>query len=68
MYLKETPRALVEAGVDALLVNEIALTGPTVAQIARLPYFIISTSVPHHFGWNAYPWYSDTSIRPRGIP
>jgi MGT family glycosyltransferase len=58
MYLKETPRALVEAGVDALLVNEIALTGPTVAQIARLPYFIISTSVPHHFGWNAYPWYS----------
>ena len=58
MYLHETPRALVEAGVDALLVNEIALTGPTVAQIAHLPYFIISTSVPHHFGWNAYPWYS----------
>jgi zeaxanthin glucosyltransferase len=58
MYLHETPHALVEAGVDALLVNEIALTGPTVAQIAHLPYFIISTSVPHHFGWNAYPWYS----------
>jgi zeaxanthin glucosyltransferase len=58
MYLDETPRALVEAGVDALLVNEIALTGPTVAQIAHLPYFIISTSVPHHFGWNAYPWFS----------
>jgi MGT family glycosyltransferase len=58
MYLNETPRALVEAGVDALLVNEIALTGPTVAQIAHLPYVLISTSVPHHFGWNAYPWYS----------
>jgi MGT family glycosyltransferase len=58
MYLDETPPALIEAGVDALLVNEIALTGPTVAQIAHLPYFIISTSVPHHFGWDAYPWYS----------
>jgi MGT family glycosyltransferase len=58
IYLNETPRAVIEAGVDALLVNEIALTGPTVAQTVRLPYFIISTSVPHHFGWNAYPWYS----------
>lgn len=58
MYLSETPHALVEAGVDALLVNEIALTGPTVAEIAHLPYFIISTSVPHHFGWQAYPWNS----------
>jgi MGT family glycosyltransferase len=58
IYLNETPRAVIEAGVDALLVNEIALTGPTVAQIVRLPYIIISTSVPHHFGWNSYPWYS----------
>jgi MGT family glycosyltransferase len=57
MYLNETPRALVEAGIDALLVNEIAVTGPTVAQIAGLPYIIISTSVPHHFGWKAYPEY-----------
>ena len=52
IYLQETPSALRETRVDALLVNEIALTGPTVAEIAHLPYFIISTSVPHHFGWN----------------
>ena len=58
MYLQETPAALRRAGVDALLVNEIALTGPTVAEMLRLPYFIISTSVPHNFGWNAYPWLS----------
>lgn len=57
-FLQETPPALERAGVDALLINEIALTGPTVAQILRLPYFIISTSVPHNFGWNAYPWRS----------
>jgi MGT family glycosyltransferase len=57
-YLGETPSALRRAGVDALLINEIALTGPTVAQITRLPHFIISTSVPHHFGWNDYPWFS----------
>jgi MGT family glycosyltransferase len=57
-YLRETPAALQFAGVDALIVNEIALTGPTVAQLLRLPYFIVSTSVPHNSGWNAYPWYS----------
>jgi MGT family glycosyltransferase len=57
-YLRETPPALKQTGVDALLVNEIALTGPTVAQIANVPYFIISTSVPHHFGWNDFSWLS----------
>jgi len=55
IYLEETPAALKQTKVDALLVNEIALTGPTVAQIAGLPYFIISTSVPHNFGWNDLP-------------
>jgi MGT family glycosyltransferase len=58
IYLEETPSALRRARVDALIVNEIALTGPTVAQIAGLPYFIISTSVPHNFGWNDLPWFS----------
>ena len=52
-YLEETPSALASARVDALLINEIALTGPTVAQLLRLPYFLIATTVPHHFGWNA---------------
>jgi MGT family glycosyltransferase len=52
-YLDETPSALASARVDALLINEIALTGPTVAQLLRLPYFLIATTVPHHFGWNA---------------
>ena len=57
-YLQETPGALKQRGVDALLVNEIALTGPTVAELAGLPHIIISTSVPHHFGWNDLPWLS----------
>jgi zeaxanthin glucosyltransferase len=57
-YLDETPPALRQAGVNALLINEIALTGPTLAQILHLPYFIISTSVPHNFGWNGFPWFS----------
>lgn len=57
-YLRESPAALRRAGIDALIVNEIALTGPTLAQLLRLPYFIISTSVPHNCGWSAYPWYS----------
>jgi MGT family glycosyltransferase len=58
IYLEETPAALRRTKVDVLIVNEIALTGPTVAQIAGLPYFIISTSVPHNFGWNELPWFS----------
>lgn len=55
-YLKETPSALAAEGIDALLINEIALTGPTVAQLVRLPYFLIATTVPHHFGWSGRFW------------
>ncbi len=57
-YLNETPSALTRAGVDALLIGEIAVTGPTVAQMLRLPYFIFSVSVPLNFGWNPYSWLS----------
>lgn len=55
-YLEETPSAITAAGVDALIVNELALTGPTVAEMLALPYFLVSTSVPHHFGWRATSW------------
>ena len=55
-YLAETPAILADAGVDALLINEIALTGPIVAQLLGLPYFLISTSIPHHFGWKSSSW------------
>jgi zeaxanthin glucosyltransferase len=56
VFLEETPPALARAGVNALIVNEIALTGPTIAEILGLPYFILSTSVPHSFGWSGHPW------------
>ena len=56
-FLRETPLALSRAGVDALIIDELALAGPTLAQMLCLPYFVISTSVPHNFGWHA----------PRGI-
>jgi zeaxanthin glucosyltransferase len=55
-FLRDTPAALSHAGVDALLINEIALTGPTVAQLLGIPYFIISTTVPHHWGWKGSSW------------
>jgi len=55
-YLEKTPPALAAAGIEALLVDEIALTGPTVAQLLGLPYFILSTSVPHRFGWKISSW------------
>jgi len=52
-FLRTLPPAIHGAGIDALVVGEIALSGPTVAEILQLPYFIISTSIPHNFGWNA---------------
>jgi MGT family glycosyltransferase len=55
MFLQETPSALVRSGVNALIVNEIVLTGPTIAEMLGLPYFVISTSVPHTFGWRDHP-------------
>lgn len=58
MYLGELPPALIGAGVDALIVDEIALTGPAIAELLRLPWFIISTSIPHNLGWKAYPWWT----------
>ena len=52
-FLRAYPPALRAAGVDALIMGEISLTGPTVAELLRLPYFIVSTSIPHNFGWHA---------------
>ncbi len=56
IFFRETPRALKHVGVNALLINEIAVTGPTVAEILQLPYFLISTSVPHRLGWRGRSW------------
>jgi UDP:flavonoid glycosyltransferase YjiC (YdhE family) len=66
-YLAETSAALAGAGVDALLINEIALTGPTVAQLLGLPYFLISTSVPHHFGWASSSWFTGYRYSPTAL-
>jgi zeaxanthin glucosyltransferase len=57
IFLEQLPPAIRGKDVDALIVNEIALTGPTVAELLRVPYFVISTSVPHNFGWNFYRWF-----------
>jgi len=55
-FLENTPGAVRCAGVDALLVDEISLSGPTIAQMLRLPYFVISTSIPHQLGWRSSSW------------
>ncbi|QMV20008.1 MGT family glycosyltransferase [Granulicella sp. 5B5] len=59
MYLRDGPEAIRSAGVDVLIVDEVAFAGPTLAEMLQLPYFIISTSIPHHLGW------SDSSIKIR---
>jgi MGT family glycosyltransferase len=52
-FLREYPAAIRDAGVDTLIMGEISLSGPTLAEMLRLPYFIVSTSIPHNFGWDA---------------
>lgn len=53
VYMREYLASISAAGVDALLMGEITLAGPTVAEILRTPYFVVSTSIPHNFGWSA---------------
>lgn len=50
-FLREAPSAIATAGVDALIVDEIVLPGSTLAELINLPYFVVSTSIPHRFGW-----------------
>ncbi|WP_263376733.1 glycosyltransferase [Granulicella aggregans] len=52
LFLRQVPPAMAGRGIDAIIMDEIALAGPTVAEILRLPYVVISTSVPHNFGWD----------------
>jgi zeaxanthin glucosyltransferase len=52
-FLRGYPPAIRDAGVDTLIMGEITLSGPTLAEILRLPYFVVSTSIPHNFGWDA---------------
>ena len=50
--LRETPAAITQAGIDVLIIDEIILSGPTLAQILDIPYFVVSTSVPLNIGWS----------------
>ena len=52
-FLSAYPPAIQATGVNTLIMGEISLTGPTVAEILQLPYFIVSTSIPHNFGWES---------------
>ncbi len=54
-FLQRIPMAIADKGLDGIIIDEITLSGPTVAEILRLPYIVISTSVPHNFGWHAPP-------------
>ena len=58
MSLREAPSALVRAEIDALIIDEMVLSGPTLAQMLHLPYFIVSTSLPHRSGWAVPPSFS----------
>lgn len=60
--LSEMPKALEYANLDALIIDEIVLSGPTLAQVLHLPYFLVSTSVPHNVGWSVPRCWSGCSL------
>ena len=68
VFLREAPEAMARSGINALIIDEIALPGPTLAQLLKLPYIFVSTSVPHNFGWAVPPSLSqcDNPISPFG--
>jgi MGT family glycosyltransferase len=51
VFLREAPDEMSRSGINALIIDEIALLGPTLAQLLQVPYVLVSTSVPHNFGW-----------------
>jgi zeaxanthin glucosyltransferase len=51
IFLKDAPDVISRSRIDALIIDEITLSGPTLAQLLNLPYIFVSTSVPHNFGW-----------------
>lgn len=63
IFLREAPAAFIQTGIDALIIDEIELAGPTLAQMLDLPYFVVSTSVPHNFGWTVPDWLSARKYR-----
>jgi zeaxanthin glucosyltransferase len=52
LFMRQTPPAMADRGIEAIIMDEITLAGPTMAEMLRLPYVVISTSVPHNFGWD----------------
>jgi UDP:flavonoid glycosyltransferase YjiC (YdhE family) len=52
LFLRQLPPTMAGHGIDVILMDEIALAGPTVAEMLRVPYVVVSTSVPHNFGWD----------------
>jgi zeaxanthin glucosyltransferase len=51
LFLRDAPDAISRSGIDALIIDEIFLPGPTLAQLLKLPYIFVSTFVPHNLGW-----------------
>jgi zeaxanthin glucosyltransferase len=51
LFLRDAPDVISRSGVDALIIDEIFLPGPTLAQLLKLPYMFVSTFVPHNLGW-----------------
>lgn len=67
MFLREAPAALLKSRIDALLIDEITLPGPTLAEMSGLAYFIISTSIPFSFGWKVPHALAHCDNKPAGL-
>jgi zeaxanthin glucosyltransferase len=67
-FLQEAPKAIKEAGIDALLVDQVSPAGGTVAEYLDIPFVSIASALvlnrdmsvpPHYTTWNYSPaWWA----------
>jgi zeaxanthin glucosyltransferase len=56
--LRQLPSILSKSGIEVLLIDDVIVSGPTLAEYLRLPYFLISTTVPHSWWRTFYSWFA----------
>jgi len=64
MFLREAPAALKEAGVEALLVDQVSPEGGTVADFLNIPFISVCSALPLNREPSVPPFYTSWGYNP----
>lgn len=64
MVLRDAPKALKNAGVEALLVNQMTLEGGSVAEFLDLPFITVCSALPINQEYGVPPFVTSWSYNP----